>query len=169
MDLNRQNVSIRCLDVSINKRKLAVVDENSNLTVYDTVTKESLFQEMNVTSVSWNTDMDDVLAYSGGGLLSIKMGNFPPNTQKMNGFVVGFKGSKLFVLNHLMMSTIDVPQTNSLIKYIEKKDFKSAYKVACLGVTEQDFRYLGSEALINVDFDIANKVIIMSEIKLFYE
>ena len=66
-----------------------------------------------------------------------------------------------------MMSTIDVPQTNSLIKYIEKKDFKSAYKVACLGVTEQDFRYLGSEALINIDFDIANKVIIMSERNYF--
>ena len=82
MNLNRQNVSIRCLDVSINKKKLAVVDENSNLTVYDTVTKESLFQEMNVTSVSWNTDMDDVLAYSGSGLLSIKMGDFPPITQK---------------------------------------------------------------------------------------
>lgn len=56
------------------------------------------------------------------------------------------------------MSTIDVPQTSSLLKYIEKKDFKMAYKLACLGITEQDFRLLGSEALQSGDFDIAKKV-----------
>lgn len=156
--LLKQNVAIRCLDLSISKRKLAIVDDNSNLTVYDLVTKETLFQEMNVSSVAWNTDAEDILAYSGGGMLSIKMGNFPPNTQKMQGFVVGFKGSKLFVLHQMNMSTIDVPQTTSLIKYVEKKDFASAYRVACLGITEQDFKYLGQEALQAGDFETALKV-----------
>lgn len=56
------------------------------------------------------------------------------------------------------MTTIDVPQTSSLLKYIEKKDFKMAYKLACLGITEQDFRLLGTEALQNADFEIAKKV-----------
>lgn len=56
------------------------------------------------------------------------------------------------------MSTIDVPQTSSLLKYIEKKDFKMAYKLACLGITDQDFRLLGLEALQSGDFEIAKKV-----------
>jgi intraflagellar transport protein 122 len=89
--LIKQNVPIRCIDISPNKLKLAVVDDNSNLSVYDLVTKELLFSEMNVTSVAWNTDLDDLLAYSGNGMLFIKTGTFPPSSQKMNGFVVGFK------------------------------------------------------------------------------
>lgn len=104
-----------------------------------------------------NNETEDVLAYSGSGMLSIKMGNFPANTQKMQGYVVGFRGSKLFVLNQMAMSTIDVPQTASLIKYVEKKDFIAAYKVACLGITEQDFRYLGQEALQAGNLEIAAK------------
>ena len=50
--LIQQEVPIRCLDISPNKRKLAVVDDNSNLTVYDLVTKKQLFTEVNVNSVS---------------------------------------------------------------------------------------------------------------------
>ena len=156
--LIKQNVPIRCVDISLAKTKLAVVDDNNNLSVYDLITKDLLYNEMNVTSVAWNTDVDDILAYSGNGVLFIKTGNIPPTSQKMNGFVVGFKGSKLFVLHFLNMSTIDVPQTSSLLKYIEKKDFKMAYKLACLGITEQDFRLLGTEALQNADFEIAKKV-----------
>lgn len=75
----------------------------------------------------------------------------------MNGFVVGFKGSKLFILNYLSIQTLDVPQTPSLIKYIEKKNYTQAYKIACLGLAEQDFRLLGIEALQGGDFDIARR------------
>ena len=91
-------------------------------------------------------------------MLFVKTGSFPATSQKMNGFVVGFKGAKLFILHYLSMSTIDVPQTTCLIKYIEKKDFKMAYKLACLGITEQDFKMLGIESLQGCDFEIAKKV-----------
>ena len=43
-------------------------------------------------------------------------------------------------------------------KYIEKKDFKTAYKLACLGITEQDFKLLGKESLQGGDLEIARKV-----------
>jgi len=44
---------------------LAIVDLNNNLTVIDVVTKEVLFTEMNVTSCAWNSDFNDLIAYSG--------------------------------------------------------------------------------------------------------
>lgn len=66
--------------MSPNKRKLAVVDDSSNLSVYDLVTKELLFTEMNVNSVAWNNEMDELLAYSGKGYLYIKTGNLPANS-----------------------------------------------------------------------------------------
>eukprot|EP00743_Colponemidia_sp_Colp-15_P003978 GILK01004290.1.p1 GENE.GILK01004290.1~~GILK01004290.1.p1 ORF type:complete len:1251 (-),score=266.14 GILK01004290.1:264-4016(-) len=158
--LIKQPTAVRCLDLSASRSKLAVVDEVANVLVYDLNTKELLFQEPNANSVAWNTDLEDMLAYSGNGLLSIKTGMFPPNQQKLQGFVVGFKGSKIFCLHFVAMQTIDVPQSASMYRYIEKKDFETAYQVACLGVTDNDWRMLAVEALQTMNFGIARKAFI---------
>ncbi|KAI8842583.1 WD40-repeat-containing domain protein [Chytridium lagenaria] len=113
--------------------KLAVVDEHNTCLVYDLKTKELLFQEPNANSVAWNTELEDVLCYSGNGVLNIKAGNFPAHQQKMQGFVVGFKG------------------------YLEKKEYERAYDVACLGVTEGDWRRLALESLEGLCLPIASK------------
>lgn len=42
-----------------------MVDENSKVFVYDLVTKQVLFEENNANSVAWNTDMEEMLCYSG--------------------------------------------------------------------------------------------------------
>lgn len=158
--LIKQATAVRCLDLSCRRKKLAVVDETSNLLVYDLDTQQLLYQEPNANSVAWNTEMEDMLAYSGSNMLCIKTGNFPPHMQKLQGFVVGFKGSKIFCLHYISMQTIDVPQSASLYRYIEKKDFDTAYRVACLGVTEADWRLLALDALQSLRFDIARKAFI---------
>jgi hypothetical protein len=43
------------------------------------------------------------------------------------------------------------------MKYIEKKDFVKAYEIANLGITENDFKTLGIEALNNGNFEIAKR------------
>lgn len=45
------------------------------------------------------------------------------------------------------MQTIDVPQSASMTRYLEQRDFTRAYQVACLGVPGADWRMLGMEAL----------------------
>ena len=47
--------------------------------------------------------------------------------------MVGFKGSKIFCLHYVSMQTIDVPQSASLYRYVEGKNYDTAYAVACLG------------------------------------
>ena len=42
--LLKQNTSVRCLDMSMTRNKLAVVDEHSTCLVYDVNTKDLLFQ-----------------------------------------------------------------------------------------------------------------------------
>ena len=42
--LLKQNTSVRCLDMSASRTKLAVVDEHNTCLVYDVNTKELLFQ-----------------------------------------------------------------------------------------------------------------------------
>jgi len=47
--------------------------------------------------------MEDMLCYSGNGMLNIKTADFPVHRKKLQGYVVGFQGSKIFCLNHLSM------------------------------------------------------------------
>ena len=71
--------------------------------------------------------------------------------------MVGFKGSKIFCLHFVSMQTIDVPQSASMYRYLEKRDFEKAYKVACLGVTEADWKQLALEALGSMQLEVARK------------
>ena len=110
------------------KRKIAIVDENKNLSVIDVTTKEVLFSEMGVDGVAFNCDFEDLVAYSGNGLLFVKCAAFPPLNQKILGNIIGFKGCKMFLLNDHELQTIDIQMTTNMQKYIEKKDYDNAYK-----------------------------------------
>ena len=52
---------------------------------------------------------------------------------------------------------MDISQSSTLVKFIEKKEFEMAYKLACLGVPENDLRFLGIEAFQQQNFEIAEK------------
>ncbi|XP_050414597.2 intraflagellar transport protein 122 homolog [Patella vulgata] len=160
IQLLKQTTSVRCLDLSASRNKLAVVDEHSTVLVYDLTTKELLFQEPNGNSVAWNTQYEDMICFSGNGMLNIKASTFPVHQQKLQGFVVGFTGSKIFCLHVYAMSSVDVPQSAPMYQYLEKKQFKDAYKIACLGVTDGDWEVLAHEALEGSDFTIAKKAFI---------
>mmetsp|Transcript_18911 Transcript_18911/g.49275 ORF Transcript_18911/g.49275 Transcript_18911/m.49275 type:complete len:1222 (+) Transcript_18911:159-3824(+) len=158
--LIKHTASVRCLDLSASRNKLAVVDENANVLVFNLITKEMMFEEKNANSVAWNTEFEDMFCYSGNGMLSIKTSTFPLHQQKLQGFVVGFKGSKIFCLHLVSMQTIDVPQSASMYRYLEKKDVEMAYKTACLGVTEADWRSLALETLQSMNLEVARKCFI---------
>ncbi|KAK3882424.1 hypothetical protein Pcinc_013198 [Petrolisthes cinctipes] len=149
--------AIRCLDLSSSRRKLAVVDEHSTLLVYDVKSSELLYQEPNANSVAWNTSCEDMLCFSGSNTLNIKASNFPTHQQKLQGFVVGFSGSKIFCLHIYSMSTIEVPQSAPMYQYLDKKMYKEAYEIACLGVTEGDWEALARAALEGLEYNIARK------------
>uniref|UniRef100_A0A1A8F5N9 Intraflagellar transport protein 122 homolog n=1 Tax=Nothobranchius korthausae TaxID=1143690 RepID=A0A1A8F5N9_9TELE len=152
--------SVRCLDMSASRNKLAVVDEHNSLMVYDINSKDLLFQEPNANSVAWNTQCEDMLCFSGNGYLNIKASNFPVHQQKMQGFMVGYNGSKIFCLHVYSMSAIEVPQSAPMYQYLERKLFKAAYQIACLGVTESDWKDLATEALEGLDFETDKKAFI---------
>ena len=134
-----------------------MVDEHSTCQVFDISTKNLLYQEPNANSVAWNTQCDQMLCYSGANTLSIKANDFPAHQQKMQGFVVGFTGSKIFCLHVYSMTTIEVPLSSQMYQYLDKGNLALGYRVACLGVTEGDWEALGKQALEALDFDTARK------------
>ena len=163
VELVKHPVAVRCLDLSASRQKLAIVDENAKIYIYQlkgsflrnpkTGEKQMLmearetFLDEGATSVAWNSDFEDMLCYTGRNTLNITTGDFPVHSQKLSGFVVGFVSSKIFCLHYQTMETIDVPQSESMKRYLEIGDFKRAYQVACLGVSEDDWRHLGMQAL----------------------
>ena len=161
--------SVKCVDISLYKQKIALVDEKSNLLVFDLKTQETVFKDTNVISAAYNFEMEDLLAYSSNGTISIRTSNFPPVTQNMLGYVVGFKGSKIFALHYITMNSIDVPQSAAMYKYLEQKDCETAYKIACLGVTEQDWTSLAIECIQNYKFNIARKAFMRNKDIRFLE
>ena len=102
-----------------------------------------------------------MICYSGHGFIGIKAANFPTNRQRFAGFVVGFMGSKVFCLfpNNNMIA-IDIPQSLATYQFLEKNRFNDAYRVACLGVTDGDWKFLAETALEHAKFDIAKKAFI---------
>ena len=50
--LIQQETSIRCLDMSASKKKLAVVNEKNECLVYDLITKKLMYKQTNVQSVA---------------------------------------------------------------------------------------------------------------------
>jgi intraflagellar transport protein 122 len=153
----RQTTGIEIVDMSADKTNIAIIDEHKSMFVYDIKSQQLLFQETQVQSVAWNLEMDDMLAYTTNDTLFIKTRDMPASTQKLPGVVVGFKGSKIFCLSDTAMNTIDVPQSSTFYRFLEKKDYNMAYKLACIGVTIQDWKALGIESLLQKNFAIARK------------
>ena len=65
-----------CVYVFSSRTKLAVVDENSVLMVYDITSKELLYQEPNASSVAWNSHCEVTINSrgergGGGALVSV--------------------------------------------------------------------------------------------------
>lgn len=158
--LLKQSHSISCLDLSCLRKKLAIVDDNHNLFIYNLGSQALVFQDTHVDTVAWNSDMDDIIGYSGNGVLSIKTGQFPPSTQKAPGFIVGFRESRVYALQLVKMTVIDVPQSAAMYNYLELKQFSDAYSIACLGVTETDWRTFAIEAIQTYNFKLARKALI---------
>uniref|UniRef100_A0A914NIG4 Intraflagellar transport protein 122 homolog n=1 Tax=Meloidogyne incognita TaxID=6306 RepID=A0A914NIG4_MELIC len=117
--------------------------------------------EPNMASVAFNSANEDLVCYSGQGVLNIKSHWFTPYQQRLEpsqqGFVVGFMGKCVYILHMYSMQSLEIPLTSQLLQFLDNKMFREAYELASLGVTERDWKMLGSEALENMEFDVARK------------
>ncbi|CAJ0928653.1 unnamed protein product, partial [Mesorhabditis belari] len=124
VEMLKLSAPVRCIDISLNRKQLAIVDENGVAMVFNAKNKDLIFQEPNCNSIAFNTQYEHLLCYSGNGILTLRAGTLPGSTQRMMGFVVGFSGNKVFCLHMYAMSAVEVSFSNHLLQYMERKDFK---------------------------------------------
>lgn len=74
-----------------------------------------------MNSFAWNSDLEDSIAFTSSGTISIKTGSLPPLTQKSEANIIGFEGFQLYISKNDRISVMDMSQSTTLVKYIEKK------------------------------------------------
>lgn len=165
LGLTRRSSAVIQADVSLNRTKLACVDSTNILTVTDLKTQEVLYTAADVISAHFNTEVEDMLCYTGhssifvvSGIGAVEaMGAFSssestssqpqPQEQHISGLAIGFQGQKIFYLYRGSIMAVDVPQGQNMLRALDSADFRGAYNIACLGATEADWRLLAMRAL----------------------
>jgi len=154
--LYHHDIPIRSLDVSCNRKKLAIVDENFDILIVEISTKNAIWKNEKAKSVSFNSDIEDMISYWNEGNVYIKTADFPPLAEKMNGVIVGFRGTKVYLLQAMNnINILDISHSNSIMKYCEDKNYKESYSVASLGATNQEWMFIGFESLLNFELTVA--------------
>lgn len=155
--LIQHKFSISSADINLSSKKIAIVDDEHTCSVYELAGKKLLYQEPDVTSCAWNSEVEDSICFAGTNGLTVKIDEFPSHQQRMNGAVVGFQGSQVFSIDKCELHLTSIPQTIPLEGFLERGDFSSAYKVASAGVPESDWRKLAITALEQLSLDVAKK------------
>ncbi|CAM9714504.1 unnamed protein product [Scytosiphon promiscuus] len=152
--------AVVCCAMSVHRKKVAVVDSKRRVIVFDVLSKEVVFQESGARRVAFNSSLEDMLCYSGNGKLYVRAGSFPVQEQVIGGEVASYRGARVMSLQGVSLTTIDVPLTKTVYQHIEARDFHKAHAVACLGVTQRDWRILGISAVQTMEFEIGRKAFI---------
>lgn len=155
--LLKLDASINSLDMNITKRKVAVVDDEKKLSVYDLKTKQLEYQENNAENFVWNAEMPDMLCFNSKSETCIKVADFPPVRQEREGSVIGFRGSRIYSQKDNETTEAEISLTQFMDRLIEQGDFDKAYKIASLGIPESNWKIFGLDALEHLNLNIASK------------
>ncbi|OEH76693.1 putative WD-repeat protein [Cyclospora cayetanensis] len=157
LPLLHHHTGIVCVDVSAERSRLAIIDENKELHIFELQNKRRVHSQQGCTSVAWNLWVDDLLSVTSRNALIIKAGSLLPYQQGFQGIVVGFMGSSAFCLYRQKMHQVKIDYKIAIYRYLKKNDLKSAYNLACLGATDNDLKQLGLECLREGDLKLARK------------
>ena len=156
INIYTHDIAIRSLDINYNRTQLGIIDENFELTMINLSDKSVLFNGEKAKSIAFNSDIENMVSYWFEGNVYIKTSDFPPIQEKMSGVIIGFRGTKVFILqSYNNVNVLDISNSQSIMRYTERKQMDEAYKVACLGATTQEWIFLGVESMLNFNFAVA--------------
>ena len=156
INIYTHDIPIRSLDLNYSRTQLGIIDENYELTMVDLNDKSIMYKGEKAKSLAFNSDIENMVSYWYEGNVYIKTSDFPPIQEKMSGVIIGFRGTKVFILqSYNNVNVLDISNSQSIMRYVERKQMDEAYKVACLGATNQEWTFLGVESMLNFNFVVA--------------
>jgi intraflagellar transport protein 122 len=164
LEVTKRTASVIQLDINIYRTVLTTVDVHHLLHVTDLHTQEVLFSAPGVLSACFNSEVADLICITAAdssisvisGISNSSVGaqgrggkSSAPELQEQHlfGHALGFRGQKIFCLYRGNIVGVDVPQGTNMQRALEGSDFSAAYKIACLGATEADWKLLAMRAL----------------------
>ena len=164
--LATHSITVRCVDLSMDKALIAVVDDASVLTIHDIRSDPgnpvNRFTAPGVVSAVWSLTHPSLLVYSSAdGRVSVvsAMGSISAHRQAITGTVLGFTKNQVFLLANGKVTcgdscTVDL---EPLLPVSLSRGVAEAFRIASQGVSPDGWRSVGIEALKAKDLSIARK------------
>ncbi|KAM7541314.1 hypothetical protein Aperf_G00000023570 [Anoplocephala perfoliata] len=160
LPLLKVNSKISSIDVSADRDKVAIIDDSGTLTIYSLVTKDAYMRESNALSFAWNQIINDLLCYCTKDTLYIVVDDCVCHQQPIEGSVISFNGSSVFYLSGQIVKSMNIQMAQAMYHYLNADHLQDAYRIACLGVTESEWRDLGVAAILKMELQIARSACI---------
>lgn len=175
LELTKLKHSITQLNMNIYRTIIACVDASNTLTLTDLRTQTVLHTSEGILSACFNTEVEDLLCMtsvdSSISVLTLtsltkaaQTGDDPSSSQSkaaelqeqhIFGLTLGFRGQKIFCLYRGSVIGVDVPQGHNIQRALENNDISTAYKIACLGATEAEWKLVAMRSLRTNNLHIA--------------
>eukprot|EP01038_Epipyxis_sp_PR26KG_P005400 gene5400-7484_t len=132
---------------------ICITGVDSAISVLSGINKSGSFVANNSTggngTVRFENDASDGTDLNNNSNKNKKQGVSVLDVQEQHifGLALGFKGQRIFCLNKGGVVGVDVPQGLNMQRALDSNDITTAYKIACLGATEADWKLLAMRSL----------------------
>ncbi|CDS40401.1 intraflagellar transport protein 122 [Echinococcus multilocularis] len=117
-------------------------------------------RESGAQSFAWNQINNNLLCYCNNGTLYVVVDDCVCHQQPMEGIVISFNGASVYCISERTVRSVDVQLAQAMYYYLSAGRLQEAYRIACLGVAESDWRELGKVALLSMELQIAQSAFI---------
>jgi intraflagellar transport protein 122 len=122
-----------------------------------------LYEEPNVTSVAFNSEYDDLVAYTTHETLSVRVATDNPTRQRLSTLVIAFIGATTHCLAKQQLHQTEVSLVGAVEQLLSARKWPEAYQVASLGVTKDTWDAVGQAALLAIELDVARRAFVRTQ------
>ena len=152
---------ITSIDISCKSRYIGVICDKCHLVIFDQITKVHVQDMKGPESINFHDEIDYIYSYGNDGIVTIQDVHIPEFSQvaSSRGSIISFSRARVLSLQKdLSCHHIDINMSSLAYQKMKNNDYDAALEIAFLvGSTDNFFKYLAKEALLNSNFAVSSK------------